>query len=269
MALLATLGGLQLSGCFCSPSPLAPGVNGSIGLPSNGVLTQAAELPRQGEGFSRYRGFGSRNFGTPTLVHAIERAAALVDHMAPNGARLLVGDLSAKHGGKISGHASHRTGRDVDLLYYFETLDGVSVSSPGFVHVGADGLARTLDGRFLRLDVRREWLLVRSLLSDPDAEIIWIFASRDVEAFVTDYAISIGEPAELISRAIRVLHEPRDSANHDDHLHVRIACTPEEHIAGCESGGPTWPWMRSVDTNAHWSKFDLETYDELDSPSEG
>lgn len=236
---------LQLPGCFGSTTPLAPGVAGSVGLPNHGVLTDPAELPRRGRGFARYRPFGSRNFGTPTLVKTIERAASGVEEHAPGGAELLVGDLSAEHGGRISGHASHRSGRDVDLLYYFETLAGVSVDAPGFIHVGADGLARTPKGQYLRLDVRREWLLIRALLTDPEADILWIFASRDVEAFVTDYALSIGEPAALVSRAIRVLHEPRDSANHDDHLHVRIACTPSERVTGCESGGPNWPWLRS------------------------
>ncbi len=233
-----------LFGCFGSPSPLAPGVSGSVGLPYHGVLTDAAELPRSGPGFSRYRPYGLRNFGTPALVLAIERAALTVEKLAPHGQSLMVGDLSAQYGGKISGHASHRTGRDVDLLYYVTSLDGVPLTSPGFIHFGSDGLAHSPTAQYLQLDVRREWLLIRALLTDPEAEILWIFTSRDVEALITDYAISSGEPAELVARAISVMYQPRDSANHDDHLHVRFSCTPMERAAGCESGGPAWPWLR-------------------------
>lgn len=245
---LLALTGVLCVGCFGTTSPLAPGLAGSIGLPYNGVLTEPAELPRSGPGFSRYRPFGTRNFGTPSLVHAVERAALEVERLAPHGKALLVGDISAQSGGKISGHASHRTGRDVDLLYYVTSLDGVPVGSPGFIHFGGDGLARAPTDEYLQLDVRRQWLLIRALLTDPEAEILWIFTSRDVEALITDYAISSGESLELIARAIRVMHQPRDSANHDDHLHVRVACTQQERVAGCDSGGPAWPWLQTQAT---------------------
>lgn len=239
---------ILLPGCFGSPTPLAPGLRGSVGLPYHGTLTDAVELPAIGPGFARYRPYAKRNYGTTALVHAVERAAQEVARLAPSGARLLVGDLSAEFGGRVSGHASHRTGRDVDLLLYATTLDGVSVTSPGFVHFGADGLACTGSGEYVQLDVRREWILIRSLLTDPEAEVLWIFASREIEAHVTAYALSIGEPPQLVARAISVLHQPRDSANHDDHLHVRVACTADEHSTGCESGGPAWPWLHTAPT---------------------
>ncbi len=34
-----------------------------------------------------------------------------------------------------------------------------------------------------------------------------------------------------------------DSGSHDDHLHLRVACTPGEAVAGCLGGGPYWPWL--------------------------
>ena len=37
--------------------------------------------------------------------------------------------------------------------------------------------------------------------------------------------------------------QPADSLPHDDHLHLRTACTPEEALVGCEGGGPYWPWL--------------------------
>ena len=42
---------------------------------------------------------------------------------------LTVGDLSARHGGKISSHSSHRSGRDADLLLYMTTLEGAPVTA--------------------------------------------------------------------------------------------------------------------------------------------
>jgi penicillin-insensitive murein endopeptidase len=234
---------LITTGCFGSITPLAPGLSGSVGLPANGILTDATELPKSGPGFVRYRIYGDRNYGTPNLVNAIRQAALRVQQDAGPCPPLVVGDLSSRFGGKISRHASHRSGRDVDLLFYTTTLGQTPVTAPGFVHFGSDSLARLPDGRFVALDIRRQWFLTRAFLTNPNVEILWMFVSRDVEAYLINYALSIGEPPELLLKAARVLHQPRDSASHDDHLHLRIACSQEERVAGCESGGPTWPWL--------------------------
>ncbi len=240
---------LTLSACFGVPSPLAPGLRGSVGLPNQGVLTNGLELPESGVGFERYRHENVHYWGVSRLIAAIQRAAAYVDRSAPGGGPLCVGDLSSRFGGKIPNHASHRTGRDVDLLYYVTNLYGRSVKSPGFVGIGNDGLAADpTNQRFVRLDVERQWLLTRALLTDPQIELLWMFVSRDVEAMVIQQARALGETAELVWRAEQVLHQPRDSAPHDDHMHVRIACTPAETLEGCEGGGPRWPWF-TYDSN--------------------
>ena len=58
-----------------------------------------------------------------------------------------------------------------------------------------------------------------------------------------DYARARGEPLELLHRAQTVMLQPGDSLPHDDHLHLRIACSPEETQAGCSGGGPYWEWL--------------------------
>jgi penicillin-insensitive murein endopeptidase len=224
-----------------------------VGLPNHGVLTSSTQLPQAGPGFERYRRTSTHYWGVSRLVEAIEKASAFVEQIAPGGAPLCVGDLSSQYGGKIPNHASHRTGRDVDLLYYVTTVYGRSVKSPGFVNIGSDGLAEGVANRqFLRLDVDRQWLLVRALLTDSEIDLLWMFASRDVEALVLQHARSVGEPADIIWRAEQVLHQPRDSAPHDDHMHVRIACTADEMSEGCEGGGPRWPWFPPA---KNWDDF--------------
>ena len=52
--------------------------------------------------------------------------------------------------------------------------------------------------RFLRFDVERTWLLVKSLVEDGDARVQWIFAHRNVEALLVEWA-----------RARVLFHEPR------------------------------------------------------------
>ena len=237
----------SLSACFSTPTPLAPGLHGSVGAPNRGVLTEAEELPAQGTGFVRYRPHSAHYFGRPRLVHALEAAAASVEQHLPGGAPLSIGDLSAKSGGRIPGHDSHRTGRDVDLLFLVTTPAGVPAPSPGFLRFETDGLAREPStNAYYRLDIAREWWLLRSLLSAPKIDVQFMFVCHEVEALLIDHARALGEPDTLIWHAETVLIEPKDSLRHDDHVHLRVACSPDEAAAGCSGGGPRWQWLPPI-----------------------
>jgi penicillin-insensitive murein endopeptidase len=230
-------------GCARAPSPLAPAIHGSIGTPNSGVLTGGREVRRDAEGLRWLRG-NDRHFALPRFADAIERAASRVSRERP-GARLTVGDLSVgSGGGPLAPHFSHRSGLDADLLFYATTLDGAPVDSPGFVHFGADGIARDdAHARWLRFDVEREWLLVRSLLEDPEARVQWIFVSDVVHAILIDWALARGDSPETIERAEQVMLQPHPGGVHDDHIHVRTTCSPEETVAGCEPIGPRRRWL--------------------------
>lgn len=234
---------LAATGCARAPSPLTPAWHGSIGSPNRGVLASGANLARDGEGLRWLRG-NDRHWGSPRFTAAIERAAARVARERP-GANLFSGDLSTPTGGgPLPPHFSHRSGMDADLLFYVTTLEGAAVDSPGFVHFGADGLARDeAHDRFLRLDVDREWRLVRALVEDPEARIQWIFVSDVVQALLLEWALALGDSAEIIRRAQVVMLQPNPGGVHDDHLHVRTTCSVDEMVAGCETIGPRRPWL--------------------------
>lgn len=246
--MLATKGfslviGLAVAGCFSAPTPLAPGLVGSVGMPNSGVQTDAVELPERGAGFARYRPKGRNHWGRPRLVSALTRIAAEVEAELPGGV-LVIGDLGAQRGGQIPGHASHRSGRDVDLLFYTLTPAGAPLTSPGFVRFEGDGLAIVQGtGDYVRIDVPRVWLLVKKLVNDTEIGVQFLFVSRPLEALLMDYARARGEPLELQYRAQTVMLQPGDSLPHDDHLHLRIACSPDEAQAGCSGGGPYWEWL--------------------------
>ena len=230
-------------GCARAPSPLVPTWHGSIGTPNRGVLTDGAQPQEAAGGISWLRS-NDRHWGAPRFARAIEHAAAEVVRDKP-GSTLRVGDLSRRSGGgPMPPHFSHRSGVDADLLFYVTTLDSLPVDSPGFVHFGADGIGRDEGrGRFLRLDVEREWLLVKALLEDADARIQWIFVSDVVGALLLDWAIARHDSIETIRRAREVMRQPKPGGVHDDHIHVRTACSPEEATAGCEPAGPRRPWL--------------------------
>jgi penicillin-insensitive murein endopeptidase len=236
-------------------------------MPHRGVLTDAATLPHDGTGY-RWLRSDDRHWATPRFVAAIERAAASVAAERPGGT-LAVGDMSTKTGGALMPHFSHRTGRDADLLLYLTTLDGAPVQSPGFVHVGPDGLAwDEAHRRFLRFDVEREWLLVKALVEDEEARIQWIFASRIVEAMLLDWARARGESGETMLRAQEAMLQPEPGGAHDDHVHVRTQCSFDEIAQGCEPTGPARSWIQLLNTDAAPTPADADLALELLRPLE-
>lgn len=232
-----------LTGCVHAPTVMTPFRFGSVGLPAHGVLTQGEELPRQGPGYVWLRN-NDRHHGLPRFVRALARAAARVEAERP-GSQMAFGDLSVRGGGQLMPHWSHRTGRDADLLFYMQDLQGTPVPSADFAAVEADGLAYDKKTQhFLRLDVERQWLLVRALVTDPEARTQWIFCHRTVSALLLQWAMARGEPTDIVFRAATVLHQPAAKAGlHDDHLHVRTECTTEEAEGGCITGIPHRPWL--------------------------
>jgi penicillin-insensitive murein endopeptidase len=99
--------------------------------------------------------------------------------------------------------------------------------------------------------VEREWLLVKALVEDPEARVQWLFVSKPVEAMLIDWARARGESGDTIVRAMDMLLQPGPPAqSHDDHVHVRVTCDPDEIAAGCEPTGPVRPWIAALDGTA-------------------
>jgi penicillin-insensitive murein DD-endopeptidase len=240
--LAALVVALVASGCL----PFGPSGRGafeaaSIGTTARGLLVGAAELPADGAHHRCYRRAGMR-FAVPQLVGLVERAAARVADGFP-GSALYVGEMSAKWGGDEAGHASHESGRDVDLAFYAEEPGGRALTGfpvTRFDRYGA-GIAGK-GGRAIRFDAARNWELVEALLADEGADVQWIFASDGVKALLLRWAVDRGRDREIVMRAATALHQPSDSAPHDDHFHVRIYC-PEGAGDACVDVGPVWPWI--------------------------
>jgi penicillin-insensitive murein endopeptidase len=179
-------------------------------------------------------------YATPELIELLEEAAASVAKRYP-GPRLGVGNLSRRRGGRIRFSRSHQSGRDADLAFYVTDARGRTVEPRDFVKINARGRGR----RDLRFDVERNWALVEALLSSERAKIQWLLISRPLRRRLLAYAKATRAPAAILARARHVLHQPRWALPHDDHLHVRIYCSPRDVVRGCRDTGPRWPWVSS------------------------
>lgn len=246
-ALLLALAGVGAGGlgAGCLGTVPLPDRATSIGTTSSGVLANGVALPERGTGFTRARPGDETRYGTPALVAALERALASVDGAFAGTAPTRVGDLSSPGGGRHTRHRSHRTGRDVDVLFFLTDATGRSVPPRGWLAFSRFGHAfEDRSGALFFFDDARNWHFVRTLLLDREAAVQWIFVSRGLKSRLLEYALAHEREPEALVRAAYVLQQPERAAPHDDHFHVRVFCTPEDRASGCRDVGPRWPWLR-------------------------
>jgi penicillin-insensitive murein endopeptidase len=234
--LLATFVG-ALAGC-AELGVVSDGTSISVGKASLGYLIDGVRLADHGDGFVTRDVWRSRDnrFGTDELIDLVTGVAHRMAHRVPD-VKLVVADLSGQGGGERGAfHRSHQSGRDADLLYYMRDASGQPFE-PDAMHV-FNWLGRAVDGSGLTVDVPRTWLLVKELVTAPEAAVQWIFMYEPLARRLIDHAQEIGEPPAVIARVRRALKQPGDSARHDDHLHVRVYCSPTDRRYGCVDLGP-------------------------------
>ncbi len=245
--------------CSCVTEPLPAGQTISVGTADRGYLHDPVRLADRGKGYRRLRPGEGTRYGTPTLVEAIERAAAEVADAFPGGQPLRVGDLSHSRGGAHSRHRTHRVGRDADLLFFARDAGGLAVYGDGWLQFDRFGLAILRD-RVFRFDEARNWYLVRTLIMDNEARVKWLFCSNELKARLLRYAARYERSPQAVVRATWVLHQPARGDSHDDHFHLRVGCGATERSLGCREQAPHWPWLsdpaRKEDTSARASASD-------------
>ena len=226
----------------------------SIGPPTSGRLEGGVALPLRAPGllFNPSKDPGSR-FGTVELVQGLVRAAAAVERAQP-GAPVTVGDLAREGGGDIPGHASHRTGRDVDVLFYLrregeEDEDGEPFVPAKAIPLDPEGrgtdygdLADPADDVPVRIDVERTWAFVAALLADEHAEVQRILIVEHLRERLLEEARRAETAPAVVQRFAEITCQPRFP--HDDHMHIRVFCSAEDLGAGCQDTPPLFPWRK-------------------------
>ena len=175
-----------------------------------GQLFEAEHL-EEGDGIHVRR--PQRAYGEPHVVEYLRHAISEVRALYPDVPTLAIGDLSAEHGGELAGHRSHRSGRDVDVGFYFHH------ASTGFENADDD------------LDLEATWALLAAFARTADRKdgVEIIFLDYAVQRRLYDYARSRGTPDDELAFLFQypagkdvmtglVRHWP----NHANHFHVRF-----------------------------------------------
>src|SRR6185295_1348535 len=176
----------------------------TFGSATRGGLINGVRLPED----DRWKMVDPINiWGTAETINYLVTAIDAVHEQYPDSHSLFIGDISAPRGGYLKPHISHQSGRDVDISYFY-------VSDPSWYERATPAT----------LDRARTWALVRALITRTDVH--YIFIDRRVQAWLRQYAESIGEDNDWLESVFHgsnseppiILHEP----GHATHLHVRF-----------------------------------------------
>ncbi|MCA9700413.1 MAG: penicillin-insensitive murein endopeptidase, partial [Myxococcales bacterium] len=203
-----------------------PGAHG-VGTPQAGILVAGVQIP-EGEGYElRYP---NSAWGTTWAVRHTVAALDDFHERSGYGGIIEVGTMSRIRGGRIGGHVSHQSGRDLDIR----------LPSKGV-------------GKFERVDWMATWELVLAFLRTGAVERIFLDTGGQRRLWRSARKAGLGkdEVAELLQypRGSRsnfgVL---RHSPGHQGHIHVRFTCGPAEPECGIDFS----PMSASAETDPKW-----------------
>jgi len=179
----------------------------SIGAPWSGHLQAPARL-KEGKRYHLRRPW--RTYGTRTTVELVRQAIVDTLEDFPKAHVLAVGDLSQESGGWITEHASHQSGRDVDIgLFYKKQPKGYP--------------AAFVAATKATLDAAATFRLISKLAASrgDDGGVQFIFLDQRLQNVVLAWAEKAGVSEKRIASVVAVV---RHIPHHNDHLHVRFKC---------------------------------------------
>ncbi len=178
----------------------------SIGTPDAGLLVNPLPMPTGTLWTIRNP---AESYATAETIDFIRTAIEDVEKRYPGSPPIVIGDISRRDGGRLNRHRSHQAGRDVDLGFYYSRgeCDEFRVARKG------------------DLDLPRTWALVKALLTETDADRI--FLDRLLQRVLYAEAVAEGEDRDWLDDIFGRLGEDRKGIiqhekRHKNHLHVRF-----------------------------------------------
>jgi len=190
----------------------------STGATNNGRLINGWQIPPVGAGYRSIRASRKRFYGTDKMVKGIVWLGSYLKGLDSKTPDLAVGDISQRGGGKISQHASHQNGRDVDLNYFWTDTAGKPVFAADMVSLRV-GRTSNYGNKKVTFDLGRNWNLIQGLLKNPHMKVQRIFIDSSMRTALLNYARKKKVSGSLRNRASSVMMHWK---NHSNHMHVRI-----------------------------------------------
>lgn len=185
----------------------------SRGRPSGGRLVNGAPMPN---GLWWRVREPAMSWGTPYMIRHLAAGFEAVAARFNGAPVVVIGDLSARRGGRLRPHRSHQSGRDVDFAYY--RLDGNSAE-------------RFVVTRPHELDVERQWYLLRFWIKSGVVDRMFI--DPRLSRAMAEHAAASGDNPAFLDMVFGEDRAGRSgligySPGHNDHAHVRFRCTKSD-----------------------------------------
>jgi LysM repeat protein len=150
-------------------------------------------------------------YGTTKTIDLVQSAVARYRRAHAGAPKVVIGDISRKGGGQFYPHASHRTGRDIDLGYV--------VRGKGHERVGKHSYAK--------IDVARTWALIEAFIDTK--QVVYVFVDYRLQEKLYEHARAQGVPQRELDGLFQYPHGRgrahgiiRHWPNHRHHFHVRF-----------------------------------------------
>ena len=192
----------------------------TVGYPNAGFQLRARKL-KNSDALKVKDSSRDNVYAHPALVLMLERSAREVARLE-KGSLMMVGDLSSRDGGPLAGHVSHQSGRDADVGFYLRDAAGRPIVREHFTPFEPNGRSRWEAGVYF--DDYRNWVLLRSWVTDNRAGLVHIFVSTGLRWRLIEYGRKDPRFARYVDDVELLLKQPAGRSVHDDHFHVRIAC---------------------------------------------
>lgn len=205
----------------------------SVGTVTSGFLVDGASFEPEGPYHKVLDKVADRQtrFTTDEMKALLSCAAQRVGKQYP-GHKMHLGNLARMGGGTLPWSVSHHNGRDADLAFYVRTPRG-RIAEPDQMYHFNGALEATDAPTALRFDVAANWALVKALATCPGPDIQYLFIANWLKAPIIAWAHKNKEDKAVIAKVAAILHQPHGALPHNDHLHLRIACSRDDATEGC------------------------------------
>lgn len=184
----------------------------SVGAPYAGRLENAVQLRRHSFYVIRDR---DKAWATQETADWIIEAFDEVRRRHPDAPKVRVHDLSNRRGGRMRGHRSHQSGRDLDISYYQRYCGDIPCPMWNLPTE--------------QLDVAKQWTLFEHWLRNDRIEAI--FVDYALQRVLYRHAREQGAGRAELRRWFQYPNGPthpngliRHYPRHRDHAHVRFVC---------------------------------------------
>jgi LysM repeat protein len=174
----------------------------SVGFVESGRMVNSVRVP-QGDDWIVVS--PELAYGTQETVDYLLTAIREVRAVYPKAPPLRVNQISSREGGYLRPHKSHQNGRDVDLGFYYPTVDPIRARE-----------------REKYIDLELNWALLKSLATHTDVQMILV--DKRVQKVLYDYALRQGENKEWLDSLFNAGPKAliKHARGHRDHFHVRF-----------------------------------------------